>query len=175
MADTLTTVVLGDKAVKIDAADAYALEVFKADTTKTLSDMKAEHQSEIDKLAEEVGKLKADNKALEDAKMTPEAMTKAVADRVALEGAVKLLAKDMKTEGLSDADIRKSAVASKMGADTIKDASDAEILGMFKALSKDAKPSDPVRTIIKGGLNDTAANDAWGPVLDSVGLAKKEA
>lgn len=158
MSDALKTVVLGDKAVQVAVSDVAAIEAFKADAAKSLSDARAAHSAAIAAKDEEIGTLKADLKKAQDAIPSPEALSKLVADRAALEATVKSIAKDVKTEGVSDADIRKAAVAAKLGGDMVKDASDAEIAGMFKAIAKDkdAATSDPVRAAL---LNrDTKTN-----------------
>jgi hypothetical protein len=156
MSDALKTVVLGDKAVQVAVSDVAAIEAFKADAAKSLSDARAAHSAAIAAKDEEIGTLKADLKKAQDAIPSPEALSKLVADRAALEATVKSIAKDVKTEGVSDADIRKAAVAAKLGDDMVTDASDAEIAGMFKAIAKDAATSDPVRAAL---LNrDTKTN-----------------
>ena len=159
MSDTLKTVVLGDKAVQVAVTDVAAIEAFKADAATKLSDAEAAHAAKladankthtaaIAAKDEEIGALKADLKKAQDALPTPEAMSKMVADRAALEAVVKAIAKDVKTEGVSDADIRKAAVAAKLGDDMVKDASEAEVAGMFKAIAKDAATADPVRAAL---------------------------
>lgn len=159
MSDALKTVVLGDKAVQVAVTDVAAIDAFRAETAKTLSDTKAAHAAAIAVKDEEIGTLKADLKKAQDSIPTPEAMSKMVADRAALETMVKTIAKDVKTEGVSDADIRKSAVAAKLGDDMVKDASDAEIAGMFKAIAKDASTADPVRAALLNRDTTIKTND----------------
>ena len=113
---------------------------------------------------EEIGTLKADAKKLADAALTPEKMTKMVADRVALETFVKAIAPKVDCANVGDADLRKAAVADAYGDEMVKDASDAEITGMFKALAKDIKPVDAFADGVKGGLK-IVTNDAWASFL----------
>ena len=117
---------------------------------------------------EEIGTLKADAKKLTDAALTPEKMTKMVADRVALETLVKAIAPNVDSANVDDAGLRKAAVASTYGDEMVKDASDAEITGMFKALAKDVKPVDAFADGVKGGLK-VVTNDAWGAFLPAKG------
>jgi uncharacterized protein len=162
MSDTLKTVVLGDKAVQIAVADVAAIEAFKADAAKTLADAIAAHATAIAAKDEELGALKADLKKAQDALPKPSDLDRLVADRVALVTAARAIDKDIATDGVTDADIRKAAVAKKLGADMVKDASDAEITGMFKALCKDAKAADPVRDALntRDNASLSAATDA---------------
>lgn len=173
---TTKTVVLGDSAVTLPLADAAALESFKATVTKDLADAKAK----LAETEEELGELKAKAKQLEDAAMTPEKLTKLIADRVALEGQVKMLDGTIVCDAVADADLRKAAVIAKLGDEAVKDASDAEVMGMFKALvtAQDGVKDDRMRSIIGGQQRfaDGGA-DLWG---DSVAVAagvkfKKEA
>lgn len=172
MSDALKTVVLGDKAVQVSVADVAAIEAFKADSAKALADAKAEHDKAIAAKDEEIGKLKADLKTAQDAAKID--VDKLVADRSELVEAVKAIDAKIEPAGRSDADLRKAAVAAKLGDDMVKDASDAEILGMFKAIAKDVATSDPVRDALKGGVK-TVANDAWNDaVFASAGVQMKK-
>ncbi|WP_108482269.1 DUF2213 domain-containing protein [Oceaniglobus ichthyenteri] len=165
MSDALKTVVLGDQAVQVAVADAGAIEKFKADAAKALTDAETAHAAAIAAKDEEIGTLKADAKKLTDAAMTPEKVSKLVADRVALEGTAKAIFADAKTDGVSDADLRKAVVAHKLGDDMVADASEGEIVGMFKAIAKDAAKADPFADGMKGGTVPKAgtniADDAY--------------
>lgn len=149
-ANTRTVLIDGLSVVTTDAG-AQALEKLQgtiAAKDKAISDAAETHATAITAKDEEIGTLKADKKKLEDAAITPEKMTKLIADRVALEATVKAVSDAIKVDGLSDADLRKAAVAAKLGDDMVADASDAEISGMFRAIAKDA--AKPVDTFADG-------------------------
>jgi hypothetical protein len=135
---TLINVVLGDRAVQVAVADGPAVELFKTNAAKALADADTAHAAVIVTKDEEIGTLKADNKKLTDAAMTPAKMTTMVADRVALETSIKAVAPKLECANVSDADLRKGAVAEVYGDDMVKDSSEAEISGMFKALLRDS-------------------------------------
>lgn len=168
---TTKTVVLGDSAVTVAVADAAAIEAFKTSMTKRVTDAEAK----LEETEEELGKLKATNKQLEDAAMTPEKLSKLIADRVALEGQVKALDGSIVSDSVSDADLRKAAVIAKLGDEAVKDASDAEVTGMFKALvaAKDSAKNDAMRSIIGGQqrFSDGGA-DAWSDSVASMAGVK---
>lgn len=155
MADTvkLRTVLIDGLSVETTDAGAQALEKLtkaldaKDDAARKMAD---DHAATVAAKDEEIGKLKADLKAAKDAEITPDKLSDMIAARVALEGAVRAIDKDIDPKGMTDADLRKAAVAKKLGSELVADASDAEIAGMFKAISKDAKPADPVKDAIKG-------------------------
>lgn len=151
MTDQLKTVVLGDKAVQVAVADVAAIEQFKADMAKRLADAEsAKKKAEEDK-DEQIGKLKADlAKAQKDAEIDVDAL---VAARSELVATVKAIDAKIETAGKTDADIRKAAVAAKLGDEMVADASEAVILGMFKAIAKDAKPRNPLTDAFRDTVN----------------------
>ena len=130
------------------------------DATKSLADAETAHKAAIAAKDEEIGTLKADLKKAQDSAPKPADLDKMVADRVALITTAKTIHADVKVEGVTDADIRKAVVAAKMGDDAIKDAPEAEISGMFKALAKDVKTADPVRDALLNRTPTTANDDA---------------
>src|SRR5690554_6554785 len=156
---TTKTVVLGDKAVQVHVEDAAEVERFKQESAKALADAEAKLTTTIAAKDEEIGKLKADLKAAQDAaNIDVDAL---VAARTELVAQVKAIDAKIDAKGLSDADLRKAAVAAKLGDEMVKDASEAVILGMFKAIAKDAKPADPVGEAFKYGVKDAdPINDA---------------
>lgn len=150
-------VVLGDSAVTVELAEANIIETFKAGLLKKLSDA----DTALAAKDEEIGGLKAQVKTLTDAAMTPEKLAAAVADRVALEQTAKLIDASIDCAGVSDAELRKKAVTAKLGGEVVKDASDAEISGMFKALSR-ATVNDTVRDVLRTATVTDSANGGWG-------------
>lgn len=164
MSDQLKTVVLGDKAVQIAVSDVAAVEQFKADSAKALHDAGIKHAAAIAAKDEEIGKLKADLKVAQDAAVID--VDALVASRTELIGVVKALDATIETKGKTDAELRRAAVSVKMGADIVKDASDAEINGMFKVVAKDAAPKNPVANVIRNGIANvqdakSMADTAW--------------
>lgn len=166
---TTKTVVLGDSAVQVLIADAAAVEAFKVSAAQKIADAEFKAKKDKEESDEEIGKLKAKNKLLEDAAITPAKLTQMIADRVALEATAKTVADSIVTDGLSDDDVRKAAVVARLGDAAVADASASEINGMFKALTISApKVDDSVRHAI----GDAAAHDTRGGVWgDSVAAA----
>jgi hypothetical protein len=160
---TLINVVLGDRAVQVATADGPAVELFKTNAAKAIADAATEHTAAIVVKDEEIGTLKAANKKLTDAAMTPDKLTTLIADRVALETSIKAIAPKLECANVSDADLRKGAVAEVYGDDMVKDSSEAEISGMFKALVHDsAKEIDSFAdTVTKGKPFKVADADPW--------------
>ncbi len=156
MTDQLKTVVLGDKAVQVAVTDVAAIEQFKTDSAKDLADAQSAHIAAIATKDEEIGTLKADLKKAQDAAVI--VVDALVAARTDLVGKVKAIDAKIDPTGKSDADLRKAAVAAKLGDAMVADASEAEITGMFKAIAKDAKPGNPVADAIARGITQTDAN-----------------
>lgn len=136
-----------------DAATAQAKA--DADHAKTIADKDsalAKKDAEIDDLKAKV----VDGPALD----------KLVQARADLITVAKTIAKDVKTEGLTDGAIRKAVVAAKLGDEAIKDKADAYIDARFDILAEDAaKTADPFRAVVQNGIqsNDGAgeANKAY--------------
>lgn len=156
MSDQLKTVVLGDKAVQVAVTDVAAIEQYKADMQRKLDDAEAAKKKSDEEKDEEIGKLKADlKKAKDEAIIDVDAL---VAARTELVAKVHAIDAKIDPAGKTDAELRKAAVAAKLGDEMIKGASEAEINGMFKAIAKDAKPHNPVADAIKRGLHATDEN-----------------
>lgn len=155
MSDQLKTVVLGDSAVQVAVTDVAAIEQFKTASTQALADAKAEHKTAIEAKDEEIGTLKADLAAAKAAAVVD--VDKLVADRSALVTQVKAIDAKIDPAGKTDAELRKAAVASRLGDEMVADAGESEINGMFKAIAKGASAADPVRDAFSRGVT---ANDA---------------
>lgn len=131
--------------VETTDAGAAAIEKLQRDNAKLTADMAtstAAHAAALATKDGEIGALKAELKTAKDAVPAADALDKLVSDRAALIDAAKALDPAIATTGVSDADIRRNAVKKFMGEDGVKDASDAEIAGMFKALARDKR--DPL-------------------------------
>ena len=135
------------QAAMTQATDAHAAEV--ADRDKQISDRDTT-----------IGELQAQIKKLEDAQMDTAAIDARVAERAQLVSLARAVDESIKTDGVTDADIRRSVCAAKLGEDLVKDASEDQISGMFRVVAKDVKPADPFAAAVKGGtatVGDSAA------------------
>ena len=159
MSDALTTVVLGDQAVQVTASDVATITKFKADADKRVADMETAHAKEIADKDAEIAKLEAAKDAAEGKVLSDADLDKRVADRADLIGKAKAIVADVKTEGLSDAAIRKAVVVAKLG-DAVAGKSEAYIDARFDILSEDAANADPFADAMKGG---TVTNDGANP------------
>lgn len=165
-------VVLGDKAVAVAAADAPAVEAFKADAAKKLEDAKAAHDAAIAAKDAEIAKKDAEIDALKGKVLEGAALDAAVAARGDLIATAKVISPNVKTDGVADADIRKAVVIDKRG-DAVKDKSQAYFDAAFDILAEDAEKVDPVRFTL---ANDAPAqpNDSHAGYLSRMS-GKKEA
>lgn len=159
MSDALKTVVLGDKAVQVAIADVAAIEQFKTDSAKALSDAKSAHDAAIAVKDAEIAKKDAEIDALKAKVFDAAALDAAVKARGDLIAKARVIAADVKTDGLSDAEIRKAVVVAKFG-DSMKEKSGAYIDARFDVLAEDAAGSDQVRdalTNLKPVIGDAKA------------------
>jgi hypothetical protein len=133
---------------------AAAIEKLNKDKAQLTADnlaLTTRHTTELAAKDAEIGALKADLKKAQDSVPSGVMLDKLVADRAGLVDLARRLHKDVKLDGLTDAEIRRTVVSARLGPDFAKDASDAEIGGMFKALAKDVGTVDPVRQTLLAG------------------------
>jgi hypothetical protein len=144
-----------------------------ADARQTLEDERTTH---ADALATKDGELATKDAEIDDLKsklLSDADIDKRVNDRADLIATAKSIA-DKDYSGLSDADIRKTAVAAKLGQQTIEDKSDDYVQARFDILADDAD-EDPVRTAIRSGDagNGDAADKAHSKMVDGMQNAWK--
>lgn len=181
MTDKLRTVLVDGLSVETTDQGAQAIEKLQkalADSAANITKLQADHAKALADKDAEIAKKDAALDA-EKAKVLSDAdLDKRVAARADLIGKAKAIAKDVKTDGLSDSEIRKAAVAAALGDEAVKDKADAYIDARFDILVEDAaeKQPDAFRDAVKGGLR-VIASDAWGDgVFASAGVSmKKEA
>lgn len=155
----LKTVVLGDKAVQVAVGDLAAIEAFESDMTKKLADSEAALTAAVAEKDEQIGTLKAELvKAQDAAKIDVDAL---VAARTELVAQVKAIDSAIEVAGKTDADLKKEAVAKKLGDAFVVNANDAEISGMFKALTAGVvAEKNPVADALKDGIKTVVTGDA---------------
>lgn len=163
MADALKTLVLGDKAVQVSAADAAEVEAYKAAQAKALVDAQATHDAALAAKDAELAKKDAEIADLKAKVLSDADLDKRVQSRADLIGKAKALVADLDAAGKSDADIRKAVVVAKRGA-AMADKSAAYIDAAFDLLAEDAgkADADPVRGAMKDSkpTGDAAAQEA---------------
>ena len=162
---TFKTVVLGDKAVKVAAEDEALIEAFKDASIKAMEKQAAEYQAAIEAKDEELGELKVELQAAKDAANVD--VDKLVAARTELLSQVATIDSKINPAGLTDAELRKKAVAARLGDEAVANASDAEVNGMFKAVCKmQPERKNAVDSVIGDGIEiatdaATRVNDAF--------------
>ncbi len=173
---TTRTVVVDGISILTTDQGAEVITKLQGQITKLIGDAataNTTHTTAIEAKDTEIGTLKAELKTAKDAANID--VSKLVADRVALEGQVRAIDSSIDTAGKSDDELRKATVAAKLGDEMVKDAAPAEIAGMFKALTKDAKPNDTVRDALRTQDHSIHANDAWGDnVFAAAGVGQKK-
>ncbi|MGO7686265.1 DUF2213 domain-containing protein [Rhizobium ruizarguesonis] len=164
MTDALRTVVVDGLSVQTTDQGAQAIAKLQKDLESSAAKIvssDAAHATAIAAKDEEIGTLKAENQKLKDAAPKPADLDKLVADRAALVTTIKAIDSKIEVSGVSDSDLRRAAVKAKLGAEMVKDASDAEITGMFKAIAKDVKTADPFATVVKDGLKQADPSNSY--------------
>jgi hypothetical protein len=160
MSDALKTVVLGDKAVQVAIADVAAIEAFKAEAAKAFSDANTAYQTAIAAKDTELAKRDAKIDELTGKVLSDADLDKRVQDRADLISVAKMIAKDVKTEGLTDAAIRKAVVVAKFGDAAVAGKADAYIDARFDLLVEDAgKHVDQFRDTVGSGIRTVDGGD----------------
>jgi hypothetical protein len=139
-----------------------------ADAAKKAGEAETSHATILAAKDKEIATKDAEIDALKGKIVDGAALDKLVADRADLVGKAKVLAKDVKTEGLTDAEIKKAVVVAVVG-DSVKDKPMAYIDARFEILVEDAQKKagdkDPFREVVQDGLVPTA--DDLKPVNDA--------
>lgn len=173
---TTRTVVVDGISILTTDQGAEVIAKLQGQITKLIGDAAtatSTHTAAITAKDTEIGTLKADLKKAQDAANID--VSKLVADRVSLETQVRAIDSSIDPKGKTDEELRKATVAAKLGDEMVKDAAPAEIAGMFKALTKDAKPNDTVRDALRTQDHSIHANDAWGDnVFATAGVGMKK-
>lgn len=155
---TNRTLMVDGLSVELADKDAQIVQRAIDGFNKQIADLQTaagEHKATIAAKDTEIGALKVDLKKAQDAALKPEDLDRMVADRAALVEIVKTIDSKIEIKG-NDADLRRAAVKAKLGDEMVKDASDAEVSGMFKAIAKDVKTADPFAAVLKDGITQTS-------------------
>lgn len=159
MADNLRKVLVDGIPVETTDAGATAIEKLTADKAaveKRLSDAETAHASAIAAKDAEIAKKDAELDDLRGKVLDGAALDAAVTARGDLLAKAKAVAPDVKTDGLSDAAIRKAVVVAKLG-DAMKDKPEAYIDARFDILAEDAAGDEQFRDAL---TNLKPTNDA---------------
>lgn len=158
---TLKTVTVDGIPIEVTDQGASVIATLQgrvADSAAKFTDAETRHQQALAAKDADIAKKDAEIDALKGKVLDAAALDKLVADRADLIAKAKVLAKDVKTAGLSDADIKKAAVAAALGADAVKDKAEAYIDARFDILVEDvakARP-DAFRQTMQSGIHPVA-------------------
>lgn len=186
MSDALRTVVVDGLSVSTTDQGAQAITKLLKDletSAAKVADLETKHQAALAAKDAEIAKKDAALDA-EKAKVLSDAdLDKKVAARAALVNAASVIAKDVKTDGLSDSAIRKAVVTAALGDAAVKDKADAYIDARFEILVEDAAKktgADPFRTVVANGLqaadsDDKTVTDAYAAMVKDMQSAHQPA
>lgn len=151
--------------LQVDLSDAEAVSA----AISKLQDKAAQAETALTDAKGQISTLQGEKAVLEkkladaNAELTPAKLDQRVADRATLVTKAKAVKADIVTDGKTDAEIRRAVVALTLGDTEASALDDVGIAGAFAMAAKDAKPADPLRTIITDGLR--------GPVNDAATVA----
>lgn len=174
MTDALRTVVVDGLSVSTTDQGAQAIttllqRIADAATKATATD--TAHGAAIAAKDKVIATKDAEIDDLKSKVLDAAAIDKLVASRASLVTVAKAIAKDVKLDGLSDADIRKAVVTAVLGDAAIKDKPAAYIDARFEILAEDrikAGGTDPIRDAIANGTlvtDEKTVNDAYAQMV----------
>lgn len=183
MADNLRKVLVDGLQVETTDAGAQAIDKLtrdKAALEQRLADAEKAHSEALAAKDAELAKKDAEIDDLKGKVLDAAALDRLVQARADLIATAKSIVADVKTDGLSDAEIRKAVVVAKLGDDAVKDKAEAYIDARFDILAEDAaKNADPVRTALQSQDRNAHTNDngqaAYEKRLADAWKFKKEA
>lgn len=146
------------------------------------ADAEKAHQTALAAKDAELAKKDAAIDALKGKILSDADLDKRVQARADLITKAHTIAKDVKTEGLSDTAIRKAVVVAKLGDAAVADKSEAYIDARFDMLVEDASKNgaDPFRTVVQQGLSqaddaDKVVTDAYSQMVADMKAGKTSA
>lgn len=177
---------MGDKPLKTVTVDGLSIEVTDqgaqviaklqqqiADAVSAKAKTDAEHAAAIAAKDTELGKKDAEIESLKARQFDEAKLDQLVAGRADVVARARAIAPQLKTDGVANAEIKRQAVAAKLGDEKVKDKSDDYVAGLFDHLTADAKPANP----LSAAIADSKAEDPSGwdtKVFDHAGVAMKK-
>ncbi|KAA3500267.1 DUF2213 domain-containing protein [Agrobacterium tumefaciens] len=160
---TLKTVTVDGIPVEVTDQGAVVISTLQtrlADANAKAEKAEAAHTAALAAKDAELAKKDAELDAIKGKVLSDADLDKRVQERADLITVAKAIAKDVKTEGLSDAAIRKAVVVAKIGDAAIAGKSEAYIDARFDHLVEDAAKGapDPFAAVVKDGVKQTDTN-----------------
>lgn len=179
--NTLRTVVVDGLSVSTTDQGAQAIEKLTKDRDDARAALAAANAAHTTAIAAKDADL-AKKDALIDAEkakvLSDAEIDKRVRARADLVSAATKIVKDVKTDGVSDADLRKAVVTAKLGDAAVKDKAQAYIDARFEILAEETgKGTDTVRDVLLSRDSNTgdAAADAYAAMVKDMQSAHRPA
>jgi len=164
MPETLRKIMVDGLQVETTDAGAQAIDKLNAtiaDKNKALVDANTSHKAALDAKDKELAAKDVELDKLKGAQLSDADLDKRVAARAKLLGDAAKVDAKVKTEGLTDAAVRKAVFVAKLGDDAVKDRSDVYIEARFDALvdAADAAKPDQFAGAMKDGAGTSNTSD----------------
>lgn len=176
MPDNLRTVMVDGLSVSVTDQGAQAIEKLTRErdaARQATTDATAAHQAALAAKDADMAKKDAEIDDLKSKQLTDADLDKRVAARAGLITTAKAIAKDVKTDGLSDNEIRAAVVKAKVGDAAVADKSVDYINARFDILAEGVAigGADPFRAAVKDGqppAGATSADAAYKAMTDGM-------
>src|SRR5690606_2559529 len=141
----------------VTASDVAAIEAFKANVAKELSDADTAHKQALALKDTELAKKDAEIDTLKGKVLSDADLDKIVTARADLIATAKMIA-DVDYTGMSQAQIQKTAVTKRLGDSAVTGKSDDYVAARFEILAEDAQ-KDPIRRTISNQSSNVTVLD----------------
>lgn len=170
--------------LQVETTDAGAHAITKlqtdlASSAAKISQLTTDHSAAMADKDKQLAAKDAEIDSLKGKVLSDADLDKRVAARADLIGKAKAVAKDIKTDGLSDAEIRKAAVTAALGDAAVAGKTDAYLDARFDILVEDAAKNKPdaFRQVVQNGgivADGTAIDKAYGAMVSDMEQAWKQ-
>ncbi len=164
----LKTIIVDGLPVETTDAGEAAVNLLRsrlADSVRAMDTAAAAHTTAIAAKDADLGKKDAEIADLKTKVIDGAALDALVAERSAVLARAKVIAPTLDATGKSNAEIRRAAVAAKLGDAAVKDKSDDYVGALFDHTTSDAKTPDPLHQVLGDGVQVTDAAKARDDAL----------
>lgn len=142
--------------ISIEVTDQGAQVIAKmqtqiSDAAKAIDSANAAHATVVAAKDKELGTKDAEIEKLKNDQLTTDKLDDLVAARADVQARAKVVADGIDTKGKNIQEIRRLAVAKKLGDEKVKDKSDDYVEALFDSLAADNATTDTVRAAVLGG------------------------
>jgi len=160
----LKTVVVGDKAVQLTAADADIITKMIADHAAKVAEMQTEIETRDAAIGEKMGEIEN----LKKSQLTDADIEAAAEKRAEVVTKAAKMVDGLDAKGKNVLEIQREALATVYGDEAAKEFPEAAVETMFNVIDADTRKADPVRGVLKDA-KPKKQGSAWDGIIKTKG------